>query len=524
MKKEEKQGTILEKRIKSSNNLEMVFYLKGIQFKTTDNFMKTNVKLATLGDKLLRLGVITEEELKTDYNYTEFNKPYDMTDHEAREYAEEVFNNLNKDQLKYIDNDVIILAYSVKHYSQLFQGFDYDKITFTSNISDFYNDNETTKYQMLKKVGEGKDTIHLKYTDYKFANENFYDYLKPFYAGGLNIYNTKFIGKIINESMFSIDINSSYPYAMHNYKIPTFIKSYKSFEKEKSVNIKISDDEYTLYRMTKKTFDNTIIERIDSRMIRQILVKYYSKNDFININTYTIKMIENITGITIDELKVLSYVTFECVYFGSREHIEQMYFIKTQGKLENKIVMHSPYDIEILEEKNDNVLTPEEVDNSKVLLNGAYGIPALRPYFNLFRQIGMSLENIPNGYKNNERNVVFSIFVTSVSLYNLLNPLKYLTQKEIDENLIYADTDSLYFKTKIRNKLPQELFHDLHLGKWGIQDDLIEKFYVLNHKKYAYYAYNKKKGKKEIIIKSGGVPHDTFNTDMSFEKFIETQF
>lgn len=531
IKKEEKEGLILEKRIKSSNNLEMVFFLKGIQFYTTDNFMKTHTSIATLGKKLHRLNLIKEEELKTDFDYTKYNKPYDMTEDEAHEYAEEVYNQLSKEEITYIENDVIILGKSVMHYSKIFNGFDYKKITFTSNILESYNDNDLTSYQLLKKVGDNKHGKHIKYTDYKFANENFYDYLKPFYAGGLNVYNTKYIGKIIKEAMFAIDINSSYPYVMHHFKVPTYLKKYEQYEKEKSVPISITEDEYTLYRMTKKRFDMEIIDRIDSLLLRQILVKYYSKNSFINLNTYTLKMIENITGIKITTIHVLSYVTFECEYFGSRHHIEKNYFIKTQGKIDKKINMPTPYEIEVTEEENDILLSKEEIDQAKVLLNGVYGIPALRPYFNLFRIHGDSLENIPNGYKNSERNIVFSIFVTSVSLYNLLNPLKYLTQKEIDENLIYTDTDSLYFKSKIRHKLPTELFDANNLGKWDIQDDLIEKFYVLNHKKYAYEWWSDKeiphKGIKKglnITVKSGGIPHESFDRNMSFEKFIETQF
>src|SRR5690625_4085248 len=429
--KEEKQkGIILEKRIKSSINLEMVFFLKGIHFFTTDNFMKTNVSIAVLGHKLKRLNLIKEEELKTDFDYTKYNKPYNMTEDEAHEYALEVYNQLTDEEITYINNDVIILAKSVLHYSKIFNGFSYDKITFTSNILDFYNDNDLTSYQLLKKVGGFKDGKHIKYTDYKFANENFYDYLKPFYSGGLNIYNQKYLGKIIRERMFSMDINSSYPYVMHNYKVPTFLKDYDSFEQEKSIPVAINDNEYTLYRMTKKRFDSEIIDRIDSKLLRQILVKYYSKNNFININTYTIKMIETITGIKIETIHVLSYVTFETMYFGSREHIEKAYFIKTQGSNKNKIIMNSPYDIIVTNEENETIYSKEEIDNSKVILNGLYGIPALRAYFNLFRIHGDSLENVPNGYKNSERNIVFSIFVTSVSLYNLLDPLSHLTQEE----------------------------------------------------------------------------------------------
>ena len=198
-------------------------------------------------------------------------------------------------------------------------------------------------------------------------------------------------------------------------------------------------------------------------------------------------MIENIIGLRFESIPVYSYVTFTCEYFGSREQIEEFYQVKTQGKYKEKLDFKSPYDITITDEENDILYSQEEVDNSKVNLNGLYGIPALRPYFNVFRKdIDGQYYNVENGHKNAERNIVFSIFVTSVSLWNLLNPLKYLTQKEIDTDFIYCDTDSLYFKQRVKEKLPDKLFTEFSLGTWGIELDNCPYFYVLNHKKYCY--------------------------------------
>src|SRR5699024_5593838 len=124
---------------------------------------------------------------------------------------------------------------------------------------------------------------------------------------------------------------------------------------------------------------------------------------------YTIKMIENITGLQFDHIPVLSYVVFDCEYFGSREQIEEFYFVKTQGRLNKKIEFNNPYDITVTEEENKEQYSQEEIDNSKVNLNGLYGIPALRPYFNLFRKNEEDeYYNIENGHKNAERNIVFS--------------------------------------------------------------------------------------------------------------------
>lgn len=519
----DKQGTILEKRIKSSNNLELVFFLNGIEFFTTDNYMKTNTSIKTLGEKMLKMLLITEDDLKTDYNYTKFNRDYDMSDNEAYKYAEEVFKNLDEEEMTYIHNDIIILAESINNYSTLFQGFDYSKITFTSNILEYYNDNDLTSFQLLKSVGKGKDKTHIKYTSYNFGGENFYDYLKSFYAGGLNFYNDKLVGKIIYEKLIAMDINSSYPYAMHNFKVPTFVHEYKDFEERQKIKIK-DDDYFYLYRMDKQDFDREIIGKIKSRVLRQMIVKYYTKNDYVNINSYTIKMIQDICKIKIEKLTVHNYVSFECIYFGSRDKISEKYYIKTQGSSKYEIEYKSPYEIYETVRKNNTPFTDGEIDIAKVILNGLYGIPALRSHFNLFRWVAGDLQNVPNGYENNERNIVFSVFVTAVSLYNLLLPLASLTQDEIDENFVYCDTDSLYLNKKIQHKISADLFHPTHLGKWGYDSEQIDKFIVINHKKYAYEHYCKKKKKVRIIVKAGGIPQKAFDTNMSFEKFVETQF
>ena len=520
LKKEDYKGIILEKRIKSSINLEMIFYLNGIKFETEDNWVKTNASIKMLGKKLKRLGVVTDDELKTDFDYLKYNLDHDLTDEQARSYAFKIFKGLTEDQLTYIRNDVILLAKSVYYYSDLFNGFDYSKKTFTSNILESYNTNDLTSLQLLNRIGQGKDRYEIRYTDYKFSNQNFYDYLKPFYRGGLNFYNQFHVGKIISSGVFSMDINSSYSYAMHNFKIPTYIKHFTENDTPVETPINYSDDEFILFQLSKETFDHLILDQIRSVILKQILVKYYSTNDFININSYTFRMIENVTGLRFESIPAYSSVTFETEYFGSREQIEEFYKIKTQGSYNEKLIINSPYDIEKTNVPNDEILTSEEVENSKANLNGLYGIPALRPYFNLFRlNEDGEYFNIENGHKNAERNIVFSIFVTSVSLWNLLDPFKYLTQKEIDDYFIYCDTDSLYFKKEIQHKIPDHLFSEFHLGKWDLEHDNLSKFYVLNHKKYAYQDDD-----GEIEVKAGGIPNDSFNVNMTFEEFIDTQF
>lgn len=523
--KEMKQGIILEKRIKTRNNMELEFFINGIHFKTIDNFMKTNLSIKTLGEKLLKINRIKEKELKTSFEYDAFDIDTDMNENEAHMYAKKCWQKLTKEQFTYIKNDVIILAKAVKYYSELFIGFDWEKITFTSNILESYKTNDLTSFQLLNEVGTFRDKQKIKYTDYKFCGINFYDWLKPFYNGGLNMYNDSYVGTIV-KNLFSIDINSSFPFVMHNEKIPTYLESYQEFEEETEIKVIDNENKFYLYKMEKETFNNEILLTIDSKIFAKMLVKYYNEKEFVSINSNTIRTIEKITKRKIDYLTVKSYVCYDCVYFGNREEIEKNYFTKTQGKLDNVIIMNSPYDYKILDEKNTNHFSQEEIDNSKVKLNGLYGIPALRATFHLYRLLeNYQIESIPNGYHNSERNIVFSIFVTSKAFYNLLLPLSYLTQNEIDENFIYCDTDSLYLKKDIQEKIPSHFFDKIKLGSWDIENNHISKMLVLNHKKYCYYSNDLKNGKeKGLVVKCGGVPLNSFDTTVSFEEFVETQF
>ncbi|MDN6244775.1 MAG: hypothetical protein L0J39_12500, partial [Tetragenococcus koreensis] len=99
LNKEEKQGIILESHIKSANNLEMNFFLYGVQFQTVDNFVKTSVSLDTLGKKLYNVGVLGEDDLKTSFDYVKYDKDEDMTNQGAKHYCLSVFNHLNESEM-----------------------------------------------------------------------------------------------------------------------------------------------------------------------------------------------------------------------------------------------------------------------------------------------------------------------------------------------------------------------------------------------------------------------------------------
>ena len=166
MKEAKKRGKtenlVLEKRVKSSINLDLEFWLKGVHFKTIDNFMKTTASIKTLGKKLKDLGFLTDNELKTEFDYEVFNLDEDMTENTAHEYAYQCYKTLDDKQMTYIYNDVIILGQSHLHYSDMFPNFDYSKITFSMNILDSYLNGELTRLQLLNKY-DNQEFINSKY-------------------------------------------------------------------------------------------------------------------------------------------------------------------------------------------------------------------------------------------------------------------------------------------------------------------------------------------------------------------------
>lgn len=520
IKRSKTENIVIEKRVKSSVNLDLTFFINKFRFNVIDNFLKTTTSIDTLGKKLKDSGFITDDELKTDFDYSAFDVYGDMTDKDAHKHALISFSKLDDEQMTYIRNDVIILGQSHLHYSELFPGFDYNKMTFSVNILHSYLNNPLTTFQLLNKVGKYPDTIKVNYTDYLFAGRNFYEYIKYFYRGGLNFYNTKYLGQTVKQSCFSIDLNSSYPYVMYKEKIPTYLYDFESFEEETEVTFDIwNRDYFSLFQMDKVTFNILVLWNVKSRVIRQMLVKYYNNDDYVNINTNTLRLLEVQTGLTFRKLPVLNYVTFECVRFGATDIIHKNYWIKSQGKLKHKLEMTTPYNYKILDEVNTHTHSKEEILLSKTILNGLYGIPALRSHFNLFRlDENKELYNIENGYKNTERNILFSTFVTSQALFNLLEPLKYLTNQQKDNAFIYCDTDSLYLKKYVKKNIPNDIYDPIALGYWDIEHDDIKNIHVLNHKKYAYETSD------GITVASAGIPNNAFNTHQSFQDFIKNEF
>lgn len=525
-REEKKNGLVLESRIKSSNNVAVKAYVHGRRVEFIDSFKKMNTSIAVLGKMLLNNNLITEEYLKTDFDYDCFDKDEDIDRETVKTYIIKCFESLNDKQMIYIRNDVIILALGVKHYKTLFYGFDFSKMTFTQNIKEEYsNYNKLAEFQLLKTDGRFS---HLKLNDYQICGMSGFDYFRSFYKGGLNLYNDNYIGKIINKNGFSIDLNSSYPTVMYKEKLPTYLIAMN--EKKSIANYDYNNNDImSFFTMTIENANKYILSKIESKVLRNAIVKYYnSKNGLVYYNTVLLRLLSKITKQDFTSLPVESSATFECHHFGARDVIARNYFIKTQGKMKNKLTCEidtiDPLNIEMTNEPKPAKynFSDEMVQGSKVLLNGIYGVPALRIHFDIFKRVGDDFENVKNGFTNKERNIVFSAGVTAFAFHNLLSPLQYLTPEEIDNYFWYADTDSLYMDKRALDKFPKSMFHKMNLGGWDIEHENITKFYAFNHKKYCLYDNG-------IVVRCGGVSKSLIkewikHSHDDFEFFVKCYF
>ena len=523
---EKKHGIILESRVKSSNNVSVKAFIHGRYIEFIDSFKKMNTSIKVLGQMLLNNKLITDEYLKTDFNYQCFDKDDDLDRESVKTYVKRCFESLNDKQMIYIRNDVIILALGVKHYQTLFYGFDFSKMTFTQNIKEEYaNYNKLAEFQLLKTDGRFS---HLKLNDYQICNMSGFDYFRSYYKGGLNLYNDAYIGKILNKNGFSIDLNSSYPTVMYKEKLPTYLIALN--EKKSIANYDYNNNNImSFFTMTINNANKYILSKIESKVLRNAIVKYYnSKDGLVYYNTVLLRLLSKITKKDFNSLPVESSATFECHHFGARDVIARNYFIKTQGKMQNKLNCEidtiDPLNIQMTDEHKPEKynFSDEMVQGSKVLLNGIYGVPALRIHFDIFKRVGDDFENVKNGFTNKERNIVFSAGVTAFAFHNLLSPLQYLTPSEIDEFFWYADTDSLYMDKRALEKFPNSMFHKMNLGAWDIEHENITKFYAFNHKKYCLYDNG-------IVVRCGGVSKSLIkewikHSHDDFEFFVKCYF
>lgn len=489
-----KENWLIEYRIKAKTNLDMIFNINGNNFVTEDSYPHFQCSIKTMGELLEHHKIIASDDKKLDYDYDRYDKKEKVED--VRAYCNSVFDNLSDHERHYVRNDTHILHKAWINYDTLFPGFDIDKKTLSLNILSAYSINPLAEFQLVNKydVNFSYKKQQIQYSSFNFMDETLFAYIHHYYHGGLNFYNDKKIGEVVHD-LVHIDINSSYPTVMYYEKFPTRLIGYVDHETKLEL-----DDQYYYLLQVPTYWVSDILKSIPSINVRKMIVKYFpSVNGYIYLQSPHIYLFGQFTKKEYKQVPVKSALIFDKYLFGGRDVIKEKYEFKTQAKLQG--------------------WSKQAVYTTKVILNGIYGIPALRAYFNVFKYDGGELTSHPFGYKNKERNILFASAVTAYALKNLLMPLTH-NVKGLDKGYVYTDTDSHFLTADYWETIKDYVdIHPTRLGAWDMEHKHIKSMYVLNHKKYCLLN-----DKDKIEVYCGGIPKDAFDTNMPFEKFIDTQF
>lgn len=490
---------VFEKRVKSKSNLQLEIKYNNIHIKMSDSFPKTVSSLAQIGGMLLNDGLIEPDYLKTDYAYDKYDISSKLTLDERLEQSKKVNNMLNNEEKRYIYNDIYILLKLRQHFNRIFLGYDYDKFSQSVNILNQYKlaVNSITEFdhEILNKRGKR----HFDFTKYYINGLPFNKYLSFAYKGGCNFYNQLYVGKILKNA-FSMDRVSSYPSEMYSKKFPYLINDIKI-----SGLFQNTPDNYLyILQLDGMVLNRLLNQHVKSRVIRQMIIKYY------NISPSGVFLNSVITNLIFPkglEFETLSYIKLSTKESAIKEVINDFFLEKADIKASKKGMHASGRADKIKLEKGTNRhFNQNEYDGSKRRINAIYGIPALRTFFPYayINNVG-DYEISHTIFKNNQRNKLFSIFVTAYAFSELIKPLvDNLTPEEIDDGFIYADTDSLYLKEKYKDKIVSNTkISEDNLSHWDIENPHIDRFLVINHKKYLYEK------SKTVYIRAGGIPSET---------------
>lgn len=505
-----KGNYLLESHVRAKTRLNLKFKLNGVTYQTIDTLPKFHMSIKTLGNTLRDLGIGQEgKNVKLDYSeeYNKYDKEEDYSTSALIKYCKQVYDSLDEHALDYVMNDTRVMYTGFENYNIIYDvSYDNRKRTLSLNVLKQYQVNKLAEFQLLSQEGEYDKKIKFELTGYSFKTgtnkTNLYDYVHNYYHGGLNMYSYKYNAQVVHD-LIHIDLNSSYPSVMRYKPFPTYLCDFNVSHE----TLELDPNYYYFIEISKKVFYDLILKNIRSKVIRQALIKYLdpvtNTTQSIFLQTPHINIISKFIKKELKVLPALSYLKFEMHYFGGLPVIQTNYKAKTSAKKRGA--------------------SKGEVQAFKVPLNSVYGVSALRAYFPLYEYDDngnmVSIEN-GHGFKNSERNLVFSSSVTAYAFEKLLTPLTY-NIGGIDDGFVYADTDSLFLKLSYWDTIKQHVDLDpIKLGAWDTEHKHIRDFYSLNHKKYCLWSYDNRK----IEVYSGGIPKSAFNLNVDFLDFIKKQF
>lgn len=479
----------------------LIYDGKDYRFRSYDELMRffRGIKLTTVVyiSDLVRFKAFFRHKLYSDWKNTKTNENGKIstinivigTSNNGKRYKRHIVCrdvevslsiNVDKDIGSYLDTK------NVKTFETELEAEDYDllnnRLTYVAKQINKYSLNNP-ECNIISPAGFSRQAVNNKWeqlpdekkeeiitrhkvlaTEWTMINDSF--------QGGLAVSNTSYLGKNLY-NVTSYDINSAYPCAMANCKLP--YKRVTLKEPPRTIEDFLKSGYGSIIKIT---FKNLAAKNPN---VPTLNIKYDPKSGRVDssLKAKNLKVWNKTHVISADELRLT--ITFLDLYTINRDYTYDGYtihnaFFYEMRQIEDfmRDVVMEQYEIKANAPKGSN-----ERDLAKKILNSLYGI-AMPTYINY------KVYDENDAYRKYYR--AWATFITAWVRYSIA-----ATISKLGDDFVYSDTDSIKFLNADKHK---DLFNvGDGLGQWK-DEGTYELFKIFNTKSYMYIE----NGKLELVF------------------------
>ena len=463
-----------------------------IQFRCSYNLMPSSID--SLG-KSFKINKMDEEEINNlilKGYIKEKNEFYDLGGNYVHqdEYLKNVF-------VSYIKRDVMIAKTAFLNYKETVESSK-DAFNNKYNKKDVHLQKILTTASLVQKLVKNNIWNNKHLNNYikkglKIHSFEHYELMRKFYSGGFTQFNPLYHNKVFDKKGFSIDINSSYPWAMTQplpygellEEVPKNTKNYLTY-----CVVKMS------YKIKSKYINFICLKNKTEKKVRYSM---HGSGEFYFL-LEELEFYKKIYDIEITEIK---YLYARCFTF-LKPFIDEYYHLKSEADANGQAALKTTYKLLLnslygsfakkaiypmgiwMEKRFYDALKNNELDGLYDEKNKKWNAKTFKqlniPNMDLFC-VEMEKEEKPKSFPN----MLIGATITAYSRLKLLNAIF-----EIGiEKFVYCDTDSIFCLGKKEN-LPSSIkLDDYELGAWKVEFEF-NKGKILGAKRYVFENENHK--------------------------------
>ena len=463
-----------------------------IQFRCSYNLMPSSID--SLG-KSFKINKMDEEEINNlilKGYIKEKNEFYDLGGNYVHNdpYLRNVF-------VSYIKRDVMIAKTAFLNYKETVESSK-DAFNNKYNKKDVHLQKILTTASLVQKLVKNNIWNNKHLNNYikkglKIHSFEQYELMRKFYSGGFTQFNPLYHNKVFDKKGFSIDINSSYPWAMTQplpygellEEVPKNTKNYLTY-----CVVKMS------YKIKSKYINFICLKNKTEKNVRYSM---HGSGEFYFL-LEELEFYKKIYDIEITEIK---YLYARCFTF-LKPFIDEYYHLKSEADANGQAALKTTYKLLLnslygsfakkaiypmgiwMEKRFYDKLKEQELDGLYDEKNKKW-IPKTFKHSNIPGMdlfcVEMEKEEKPKSFPN----MLIGATITAYSRLKLLNAIF-----EIGiEKFVYCDTDSIFCLGKKEN-LPSSIkLDDYELGAWKVEFEF-NKGKILGAKRYVFENENHK--------------------------------